>query len=201
MDHLTPSERRYEKTRQGILNAARSLLLEGGVDAISMRTLADKVDYSPAALYKYFDNKDEIIEALRQEAWDLMANFEPGFPEGLSMAEMFVHSGKNYIKFASQYPEHYLLVMSTSAASPQSLEEFKQLPNFLHLEEFVEAILASGEFELPEGYTPFHLAMLSWFMVHGISLLKLTMMSKCQEEFEAISFEVMEMIKDVFLKK
>jgi AcrR family transcriptional regulator len=201
MEHLTPSERRYEKTRQGILNAARSLLLEGGIDAISMRTLADKVDYSAAALYKYFANKDEIIEALRQEAWDLMANFEPDFPEGLSLAEMFVHSGKNYIKFASQYPEHYQLVMSTSETGPESLDEFRQLPNFLHLQQFVEATLASGEFELPDGYTPFHLAMLSWFMVHGISLLKLTMMSKCQDEFEAASIEVMEMIKEVFLKR
>ena len=69
MTDKTPSERRYEKTRQGILSAARNLLLEGGTDAISMRTLADKVDYSPAALYKYFANKEEIIEALRQEAW------------------------------------------------------------------------------------------------------------------------------------
>jgi len=62
LDNKTPSERRYEKTRQGILSAARTLLLEGGVEAISMRTLADKVDYSPAALYKYFANKEEIIE-------------------------------------------------------------------------------------------------------------------------------------------
>lgn len=92
MNDKTPSERRYEKTRQGILNAARSILLEDGVEAISMRTLADKVDYSPAALYKYFANKDEIIEALRVEAWEMMANYEPDFPPGLSMGEMFVHA-------------------------------------------------------------------------------------------------------------
>ncbi len=34
-----------------------------------MRYLAEKVDYSPSALYKYFNNKEEIIEALRQEGW------------------------------------------------------------------------------------------------------------------------------------
>lgn len=201
MEDKTPSQRRYEKTRQGILSAARAILQEDGVDAISMRTLADKVDYSPAALYKYFANKDEIIDALRQEAWELMANFEPDMPPGLSMAEMFVHSGKNYIKFASLYPEYYLLLMDTTDTGPETLEEFVQMPNFVQLQQFVEGIVATGEFQLPEGYSPFHLALLSWFMVHGISLLKLTMMSKCQEEFEAVSIEVMEMIKEVFAAK
>lgn len=201
MNNLTPSERRYQKKRQEILDAARTLLLQGGVDAISMRILADKVDYSVGALYKYFANKEEIIEALRQEAWELMANFEPEVPEGLSLAEMFVLSGKNYIQFASQYPEHYQLIMSTSATGPANMEAFKQTPDFMHLQQFVEVILESGEFELPEGYSPFHLALLSWFLVHSISLLKLTMMSNFEDEFEKASIEVIEMVKDVFLKK
>ncbi|MDP3721675.1 MAG: hypothetical protein Q8R09_04370, partial [Anaerolineaceae bacterium] len=74
-------------------------------------------------------------------------------------------------------------------------------PNFIDLLHFVEAAVSSGEFELPDGYTHLHLAMLSWFTVHGISLLKLTMMNKCQEEFESISLEVLEMVKVVFIKK
>lgn len=198
MEDKTPSQRRFEKTRQGILSAARSILLEEGVEAISMRNLADKVDYSPAALYKYFSNKEEILEALRQEGWELMAVFEPDFPSDLSMAEMFVHSGRNYIKFASQNPEYYLLIMGTKETGPESMQEFTQLPNFIGLQQFSEAIIASGEFELPEGFTSYHLAMLSWFVVHGISLLKLTMMNKCQDEFETASIEVMEMLKHVF---
>lgn len=203
MNDLTPSERRYAKTRQEILNAARSLLLAGGVDAISMRTLADKVDYSPAALYKYFDNKEEIVEALRQEAWDMMAAYDPGPPpEGLeSMADMFIHSGRNYVDFATKYPEHYMLIMSTTATGPESMEEFTQSPAFIDLLQFTEAAVAAGEFILPEGYTPVHFALLAWFVVHGISLLKLTMMNKCQDEFEEVSIEVMNMIKDMFVEQ
>lgn len=198
MNDKTPSERRYEKTRQGILSAARSLLLDEGVDAISMRTLAEKVDYSPAALYKYFANKEEIIEELRQEAWSMMAAYEPNFPPGLTMAEMFVHSGKNYVDFATKYPEYYMLIMSTTETGPKSLEEFKQDPSFLGLHQFVETAVAAGTFHIPDGYTTFHFSMLSWFVVHGVSLLKLTMMSKCADEFETASIEVMNMIKVVF---
>jgi AcrR family transcriptional regulator len=198
----SPRDRRHDLTRQKILDTARSILLAGGVQAISMRTLAERVDYSPAALYKYFANKEEIIEALRQEAWQLMAAYDPEPPPAdmTSLADLFTHAGRNYIRFATQYPEYYQLIMSTKETGPNSLEEFKQDPNFIGLLRFVESAVAASELTVPVGYTPMHLAMLSWFVVHSISLLKLTMMSKCQVEFEALSIEILDMIKVVFTR-
>jgi AcrR family transcriptional regulator len=197
----SPRDRRHDLTRQKILDIARGLLLTHGVSGISMRALAEKADYSPAALYKYFDSKEAIIEALRQEAWHLMAAFEPEPPaEVTSLADLYVHSGRSYIRFASQHPEYYQLIMSTVETGPNSLEEFKQNPSFVELLQFVESAVAAGEFKLPEGYAPLHLAMLSWFAVHSISLLKLTMMSKFQDEFETLGLEVLEMVKAAFLK-
>jgi AcrR family transcriptional regulator len=199
----SPSDRRRALTKQKILDTARSILLAEGVQAISMRTLAEKVDYSPAALYKYYANKEEIIEALRQEAWQLMAAYEPEPPPATctSLADLFIHSGRNYIRFATQYPHYYRLIMSTTETGPNSLEEFKQNPNFIGLLQFIETAVAAGEFKVPAGYTPTHLAMLSWFIVHSISLLKLTMMSKCQDEFEALSNEILDMIKVTFSRE
>jgi AcrR family transcriptional regulator len=199
----SPRNRRHDLTRQKILDTARNLLLTEGLGGISMRILAERADYSPAALYKYFDSKEAIVEALRQEAWQMMAAFDPEPPPAgmTSLADLYVHSGRNYIRFASQYPEYYQLIMSTTETGPASLEEFKQHPNFVELLRFVEAAVDSGEFDLPEGYAPIHLAMLSWFTVHGISLLKLTMMSKCQDEFESVGLEVLEMVKDAFVRK
>jgi AcrR family transcriptional regulator len=198
----SPRNRRHELTKQKILDTAHTILLAEGVQAISMRTLAEKVDYSPAALYKYFVNKEEIIEALRQEAWQLMAAYEPEPPPAdcTSLADLFIHSGRNYIRFATQYPQYYQLIMSTTETGPNSLEEFKQNPNFIDLLKFIEMAVAAGEFVIPAGYTPMHLAMLSWFVVHSVSLLKLTMMSKCQEEFEALSMEIFQMIKVFFVR-
>jgi hypothetical protein len=131
-----------------------------------------------------------------------MAVYEPEPPPAnlTSLADLFIHSGRNYIRFATQYPDYYQLIMSTKETGPNSLEEFKQNPNFQHLLQFIEAAVASGDFRVPEGYTTTHLALLSWFVVHSISLLKLTMMSKCQAEFEAVSAEVLEMIKVTFAK-
>ncbi len=198
----SPRDRRHDLTKQKILDTARGILLAEGVNGISMRILAEKVDYSPAALYKYFANKEEIVESLRQEAWQMLAAYEPELPaSATSLADMFVYSGRSYIRFAAQYPEYYQLIMSTTETGPDSMDEFKRNPNFIGLLQLVEAALASDEFELPEGYTSTHMAMLSWFVVHSISLLKLTMMSKCQDEFEALSVEVLEMVKGVFMRK
>ncbi|MFZ6031203.1 MAG: TetR/AcrR family transcriptional regulator [Chloroflexota bacterium] len=198
MPDPTPSKRRYQKNRQGILDAARTILLKDGADAISMRALADLVDYSPAALYKYFSNKEEIIDALRQEAWEKLAAHDPALPQGISMADAFVFLGRSYIDFATRYPEYYQLIMSTTVTGPENLEAFKENPNFIGLLSFVEAAVAAGAFRIPAGYTPFHFAMLSWFVVHAVSLLKLTMMSKCAEEFETASMEVIAMLKAAF---
>ena len=84
---------------------------------------------------------------------------------------------------------------------PENMDEFKDSPAFIDLLTFTRAAVASGEFDLPESYSPIHFALLSWFVVHGISILKLTMMNKCQDEFEAVSVEVMNMIKEVFVNK
>jgi AcrR family transcriptional regulator len=197
----SPRNRRHDLTKQKILDTARNILLTEGVQAISMRTLADRVDYSPAALYKYFANKEEIIAALRQEAWEMMAAHPSDVSPGMSLPEIFVQSGRGYIDFATKYPEYYMLIMSTVEGGPNSMEEFKRFPNFVGLLQFVESAVAAGEFQLPTGYTPFHLAMLSWFTVHGISLLKLTMMNKCADEFDAASVEVLNMVKEVFTRK
>lgn len=197
----SPRNRRHDLTKQKILDTARHILLTEGVQAISMRVLAAKTDYSPAALYKYFANKEEIIAALRQEAWELMTAHPSDISPGMSLPEIFIQSGRGYIDFATKYPEYYLLIMSTVEDGPKSLEEFKQTPNFIGFLQFVESIVAAGEFQLPLGYAPFHLALLSWFTVHGISMLKLTTMNKCADEFESASVEVLNMVKEVFTRK
>ncbi len=198
MASQTPSKRRFEKTRRVILDAARKILIDDGQGGLSIRRLAEQVDYSPAAIYKYFASKEEIIAALRQEAWQLMASYETDIPSDSSLTEQFVQSGRSYVDFATKYPEYYLLILNSTDSGPDSLEAFEQDPNFAGLLQSVDALVEAGEFQIPGGYAPFHLAMLSWFTVHAVALLKLTMMSKCAEEFDAASVEVMNLIKDVF---
>lgn len=191
MSEKSPSERRHGRTRQAILDAARAIINEQGIDALSMRTLAEKVDYSPSALYNYFDNKEEIVDALRAAGWALAAAMQGRVSPDLPPVEQFYQKGLAYLEFAETYPDYYLLLMSPSDNVPGSMEEFLRRPDFGRLIDDVEQVVASGGLELPPGYTALHLAFFVWFLVHGISMLKLTMMRDCQPEFDEISEQVM----------
>ena len=54
-------ERHHSETREEILAAAREVLLERGAADLSLREIARRAGFSPGALYKYFDNKDDVI--------------------------------------------------------------------------------------------------------------------------------------------
>ena len=55
--------------RRAILQAARQLFVKEGYDHVSMRKIAERIDYSPAALYLYFPAKDDIFFALAEEGF------------------------------------------------------------------------------------------------------------------------------------
>ena len=63
---LTPAERRREKVRASILEAAETVFADEGAEGLSIRRIADAIDYSPAAIYKYFSSKDELVDELKE---------------------------------------------------------------------------------------------------------------------------------------
>ncbi len=69
MSKPSSRERRQQKTRQSILDAAREIIVEHGPAELSMRSLAERIDYSPSGLYEYFDSKEQIIQAVCVEGY------------------------------------------------------------------------------------------------------------------------------------
>ncbi|HUR34221.1 MAG TPA: TetR/AcrR family transcriptional regulator [Vicinamibacterales bacterium] len=65
-------ERGREAVRRGILDAARDLFVKDGFERVSMRRIAELVEYSPAAIYGYFPSKDDIFFALAEEGFRLL---------------------------------------------------------------------------------------------------------------------------------
>jgi AcrR family transcriptional regulator len=64
--------------RERILDAARRIVIREGFAALSMRKIADAIEYSPATLYLHFESRDEIARALCAEGYEqLLASFEP----------------------------------------------------------------------------------------------------------------------------
>ena len=64
--------REREAVARAILDAARDLFVAEGYPNISIRKIAERIEYSPAAIYSYFPSKDDIFFALAEEGFRLL---------------------------------------------------------------------------------------------------------------------------------
>jgi AcrR family transcriptional regulator len=61
-----------EGTRQALLNAAEALVGRGGLEAVSVRSVADEAGTSVRAVYSLFGSKEGLVRALAQRAFELL---------------------------------------------------------------------------------------------------------------------------------
>jgi AcrR family transcriptional regulator len=70
-------ERDREAVRRSILDAARELFVAEGYQNVSIRKVAERIEYSPAAIYSYFPSKDDIFFDLAEEGFRLLSHVAP----------------------------------------------------------------------------------------------------------------------------
>src|SRR5262245_20554883 len=70
-------ERDREAVHRAILDAARELFVQEGYHHVSIRKIAERIEYSPAAIYSYFPSKDDIFFALAEEGFRLLHGYRP----------------------------------------------------------------------------------------------------------------------------
>ena len=66
-------EREKEAVGRAILDAARDLFVSEGYQNVSIRKIAERIEYSPAAIYSYFPSKDDIFFALAEEGFRILS--------------------------------------------------------------------------------------------------------------------------------
>jgi AcrR family transcriptional regulator len=70
-------EREREATQQAIIQAGLAIATEEGWQAVTIRRVAERIEYSPSALYKYVESKDDILRTiLLQGFWQIVAILE-----------------------------------------------------------------------------------------------------------------------------
>jgi AcrR family transcriptional regulator len=103
-------ERDREAVQRAILDAARELFIQDGYLNVSIRKIAERIEYSPAAIYSYFPSKDDIYLALAEEGFRLLFSdrqdcVEPADPLD-SVRQIFWH----YYEFSKNHPEYFALM-------------------------------------------------------------------------------------------
>src|SRR5205823_13888338 len=106
-------ERDREAVHRAILDAARELFVSEGYQNVSIRKIAERIEYSPAAIYGYFPSKDDIFFALAEEGFHLLSGNDPERQRRLAVLdpvarvrEMFWH----VYEFSREHPQYFALM-------------------------------------------------------------------------------------------
>jgi AcrR family transcriptional regulator len=122
-------ERDREAVRRAILDAARELFVAEGFQNVSIRKVAERIEYSPAALYGYFASKDDIFFALAEEGFRLL-----GDPSTGDRREVLASLGPlqriravfwRIYEFSREHPEYFAL-MFLDRSVPRISREYER---------------------------------------------------------------------------
>lgn len=101
-------EREKEALRQVILDAARELFVKEGYENVSMRGIADKIEYSPTTIYLYFEDKASLLFAVCEETFAKLAKrMESITRQNDDPVEALRRGCRAYVDFGLKYPNHY----------------------------------------------------------------------------------------------
>lgn len=170
-------ERARQEMRSAILESARRLVSEEGVEALSMRAIARDLGYSPAALYEYFPAKEDVSRALFFEGAEglagLMEQTLAELPAGASAVESMCALGRGYRAYARAHAELFRLAFASTVLTftPEEVARGHAQGGFGLLVETARRGVETGEFvQLPAELVALH----CWAGVHGFVMLELS---------------------------
>ena len=105
-------ERDREAVSRSILDAARELFVTHGYQEVSIRKIAEKIEYSPAAIYSYFPSKDDIFFALAEEGFRLLFSYGASPRAAVAGDPMDAIRAMfwRYYEFSKEHPEYFALM-------------------------------------------------------------------------------------------
>ncbi len=101
---------KHDAMRQSILEAARLIMREEGVAALTIHELARRMNLRASSLYNYFSGKKDIYDALFQLGFTLYGEYMEHIFQGTNTWQEYVRrSLEGYLSFAKENPELYQL--------------------------------------------------------------------------------------------
>lgn len=169
--------RQKKYLRQEILDAASELFVKDGYENVSMRGIAEKIEYSPTTIYLYFKDKAELLEQVCHETFARLSAHltrileQPGDP-----VERLRRGLVAYVNFGLENPHHYRATFMLPAPEGFDQEKYKKPDNpgmqaFDFLRRCVYDCIAAGKFRAAD---PEVISQALWSSVHGITSLLIT---------------------------
>ena len=190
------TKERQDRERQAvtasILDAARQLFLVEGYANVSIRKIAERIEYSPAAIYSYYASKDDIFLALANEGFHrLAAKVRAAMVAGDALENVRA-SWWAFYEFAQQEPEYFLL-MFVDRSVPRITQEWE---GFEFLQELlnnavmaVQKAIDAGAF--PATLNPNAAMHMLWASLMGPAVVGIRHRLASGEDYDALARDVL----------
>lgn len=167
-------ERQKETLRQEILDAARELFVKEGYENVSMRKIAEKIEYSPTTIYLYFKDKTDLLYSLCEESFaKLLAEFEQITKEDEDPLLCLKRSLRAYIEFGLKYPNHYKVMFLIHPEQHMDVERYldeKSMgqQSYSQLRKIVEVCINQNRLRQADANL---ISQALWAAAHGVTSL------------------------------
>jgi AcrR family transcriptional regulator len=169
MSSADRKERERRELMDLILMKAKEIIVNEGQEKLSIRRIATEIDYSPATIYLYFKDKDEILYQMMQKGFEIMTSYmEDVFKETAPVKRIFL-IGQEYIRFGTEHPDWYEL-MFTSPNPMNHIQRSKEEwgHGIAIFEFFAKTCEEAIKHQKIKGWQPRILALHLWSSIHGV---------------------------------
>lgn len=173
-------EREKEALRTRIVEAARDIVSEDGLDALSMRALAERIEYSPATIYLYFRDKEELLREVVAEGFRRLGEASAlqlaAVGPQASAAERHRALGRAYARFALENTAYFRVMFelpTTARADCPGCQPGPDAPDhsWCALTDAVRGSIEAGTLRVRDAERG---ALVSWGLIHGLTSLYLS---------------------------
>jgi AcrR family transcriptional regulator len=185
-------EREREAVARAILDAARDLFVAEGYQNVSIRKIAEKIEYSPAAIYSYFPSKDDIFLALAEEGFRML--FAPGGEMEIADPIAKIRAGFwRLYTFSKEHPEHFALMFLDRSVPPIS----KDWQRFGFVKEMKGLMSAHIQKVIDQGLLPPDTKADAMFRIlaaaiHGVAVMRLCGRLNPNDDADALARDTLE---------
>lgn len=174
-------QREKEETREKIMDGARALFAEEGYEAVTMRRIAEKIEYSPTAIYFHFADKADLFRAICAQDFLSLAKRFQTIAKIQDPVERLAATGRAYADFAFRHPNHYRLMFMTP--HPPETAPRDELGKGNPEEDAYAFLLATVTESIRAGRLrddlkdPHLVSQVVWASIHGVVSLRITKIS------------------------
>jgi len=167
--------RQRQEMQTLILDAARELFATEGYETVTMRKIAERIEYSPTAIYFHFRDKLALLRELCDRDFAAFAAVLQRTAGVKDPVERLRQVGYAYVDFALEHPNHYRFLFMTPhpPLSPEESAIQKGNPDqdaYAFLRAIITEAIAQGRLK-PEFKDPDLVSQLAWSAAHGLVAL------------------------------